>query len=63
MERVVQEAIEIKLHLDSVSIKERFKLSKGWNPNTTLFRHSNLDRSGKFHEDKHKEEHCTKKSE
>jgi hypothetical protein len=47
MDRLVKEAIEIKLHPDSISRLEGFKLSKVFNSSTNLLRHSNTHTSRK----------------
>jgi hypothetical protein len=38
---IVKEATEIKFHPDNINREERFKLSKAWNPSTSLLRNSN----------------------
>jgi hypothetical protein len=47
MDRLVKEAIEIKLHLENLNREEWFILSKAWNPSTSLLRHSNTHISRK----------------
>jgi hypothetical protein len=41
MDLLVREAIEIKLHQNSINREERVKFRKAWNPSTSLLRHSN----------------------
>jgi hypothetical protein len=50
MARLVREAIEIKLGQDNINKEEGFKLSKAWNPSTSILRHSNAHRPGKSQE-------------
>jgi hypothetical protein len=56
MSRLVQEATEIKLHPDNINRLEGLKLSKAWNPSTSLLalRHSNTYTSQKSTEDTEK---------
>jgi hypothetical protein len=54
MERLVKEAIEINLNPENINREERFKLSKAWNPRTSLLRHSNTHTSRKSREERAK---------
>jgi hypothetical protein len=58
MDRLAKEVNEIKLHPDSKNREGWFKVSKAWNPSTSLLRHSQIHTSRKPQE--HREE-CAKK--
>jgi hypothetical protein len=62
MDRLVKEAIEIKLRPDNNNREEGFKLGNAWNPSTSLLRQSNSQTSRKFQKEKHRVEHATKKT-
>jgi hypothetical protein len=44
-DRLIEEAAEIKLHLNNKNRDKGFKLSKAWNHSTNLLRHSNTHTS------------------
>jgi hypothetical protein len=55
MDRPGKEATEMRLHLNSISREEAFRLSKVWNPTTILLRYSNTYRLDKI-SGKHRKE-------
>jgi hypothetical protein len=60
MDRLVTETIVMKKPY--ISRGEGSKLNKSWDASFRLLRHFNAHRSGKFQEQRHSEEHATKKS-
>jgi hypothetical protein len=63
MDQLVKETTEIKLHLNNITGKKGFTLSKEWNPNTKLLQCSSAYRSDKTQEDKYREGDAKKKKE
>jgi hypothetical protein len=62
MDRLVKEATEIKLHPDNINREEGFKLSKAWNPSSSILRHSKTHTHTMKIQRRQREEHAKKKT-
>jgi hypothetical protein len=59
MNRLVEEAMDIKLHRDNINTVEGFKLGKAWNASNSLSRQCNTHTSRKSKENAKKETKCS----